>query len=306
MALEPGTPIAEIAVDRVFIGSCTNARIEDLRVAAGDRRRATRSHPSCARWSCPGSAAVRRQAEDGGARRGLRRGRLRVAASRLLDVPRHEPRRARARRALRVDLEPQLRGTPGRRRADASRQPGDGRGGRDRRPLRRRPRELAPMKPFRAVTGARRGARPRRRRHRPDHPEAVPEADRAHRVTASSSSTTGAKDPEFRAEPARVRGRDDPRHRPQLRLRLVARACGLGAPGLRLRASSSRRRSATSSRANAAQIGLAPITLRRAGAGADGGGPSDELTVDLEALTITADGTAVPVRVRHVRASTSC
>ena len=59
-------------------------------------------------------------------------GRVRVAAGRLLDVPRHEPRRARARRTLRVDVEPELRGPPGTRRADAPGQPGDGgRGGAD-------------------------------------------------------------------------------------------------------------------------------------------------------------------------------
>jgi 3-isopropylmalate/(R)-2-methylmalate dehydratase large subunit len=65
MALEPGTPMAEIAVDRVFIGSCTNARIEDLRLAAaivGGRR----VHPSVRAMVVPGSAAVRRQAEKEG------------------------------------------------------------------------------------------------------------------------------------------------------------------------------------------------------------------------------------------------
>jgi 3-isopropylmalate/(R)-2-methylmalate dehydratase large subunit len=65
MALEPGTPIAEIAVDRVFVGSCTNARIEDLRLVAGivDGRRV---HPTVRAMVVPGSAAVRRQAEDEG------------------------------------------------------------------------------------------------------------------------------------------------------------------------------------------------------------------------------------------------
>jgi 3-isopropylmalate/(R)-2-methylmalate dehydratase large subunit len=65
MALEPGTPIAEITIDRVFIGSCTNARIEDLRLVARivDGRQV---HPSVRAMVVPGSAAVRRQAENEG------------------------------------------------------------------------------------------------------------------------------------------------------------------------------------------------------------------------------------------------
>jgi 3-isopropylmalate/(R)-2-methylmalate dehydratase large subunit len=65
MALEPGTPIAEIAVDRVFIGSCTNSRIGDLRAAAAvvSGRRVA---PSVSAMVVPGSQQVKAQAEAEG------------------------------------------------------------------------------------------------------------------------------------------------------------------------------------------------------------------------------------------------
>ena len=56
MALAPGTPMREIPIDRVFIGSCTNARLEDLRTAA----RVARGHRG------------HRRARDGRARLGTR------------------------------------------------------------------------------------------------------------------------------------------------------------------------------------------------------------------------------------------
>jgi 3-isopropylmalate/(R)-2-methylmalate dehydratase large subunit len=65
MALEPGTPIQEIRVDRVFIGSCTNARIEDLREAAAVVA-GMRVAPTVRALVVPGSATVKRQAEDEG------------------------------------------------------------------------------------------------------------------------------------------------------------------------------------------------------------------------------------------------
>jgi 3-isopropylmalate/(R)-2-methylmalate dehydratase large subunit len=65
MALEPGTPIREISVDRVFIGSCTNSRIEDLRTAAAVVR-GRRVHPSVRAMVVPGSAQVKAQAEAEG------------------------------------------------------------------------------------------------------------------------------------------------------------------------------------------------------------------------------------------------
>ncbi len=65
MALEPGTAIEDIHVDRVFIGSCTNSRIEDLRVAAGIVRGRT-VHPSVRAMVVPGSQQVKAQAEREG------------------------------------------------------------------------------------------------------------------------------------------------------------------------------------------------------------------------------------------------
>jgi 3-isopropylmalate/(R)-2-methylmalate dehydratase large subunit len=65
MALEPGTPITEIPLDRVFIGSCTNSRIQDLREAATivDGRRVAGSVRAMV---VPGSQQVKAQAEEEG------------------------------------------------------------------------------------------------------------------------------------------------------------------------------------------------------------------------------------------------
>ena len=65
MGLEPGTPITNIALDRVFIGSCTNARIEDLREAAGVVA-GKKVHASIGAMVVPGSGLVKLQAEEEG------------------------------------------------------------------------------------------------------------------------------------------------------------------------------------------------------------------------------------------------
>jgi 3-isopropylmalate/(R)-2-methylmalate dehydratase large subunit len=65
MDLQPGTPLDGIKVDRVFIGSCTNSRIEDLRSAAaviGGHR----VHQEVQAWVVPGSGLIKAQAEAEG------------------------------------------------------------------------------------------------------------------------------------------------------------------------------------------------------------------------------------------------
>jgi 3-isopropylmalate/(R)-2-methylmalate dehydratase large subunit len=63
MALQPGTRIRDIEPDVVFIGSCTNARIEDLRIAAGIVRNQRVSSRIKLALVVPGSGLVKRQAE---------------------------------------------------------------------------------------------------------------------------------------------------------------------------------------------------------------------------------------------------
>jgi 3-isopropylmalate/(R)-2-methylmalate dehydratase large subunit len=65
MALEPGTPIEQIAVDRVFIGSCTNSRIGDLRAAA-EVVAGRRVADGVSAMVVPGSQQVKAQAEEEG------------------------------------------------------------------------------------------------------------------------------------------------------------------------------------------------------------------------------------------------
>ena len=65
MDLKPGMPLTEIPIDRVFIGSCTNGRIEDLRAAAGIAK-GKKVAASVGAMVVPGSGLVNEQAEEEG------------------------------------------------------------------------------------------------------------------------------------------------------------------------------------------------------------------------------------------------
>ena len=65
MGLQPNTPMQDVFVDNVFIGSCTNSRIEDLRAAAAVVK-GRKTHPNVQAMVVPGSTAVKIQAESEG------------------------------------------------------------------------------------------------------------------------------------------------------------------------------------------------------------------------------------------------
>jgi 3-isopropylmalate/(R)-2-methylmalate dehydratase large subunit len=63
MGLTPGMPLTDIVVNRVFIGSCTNSRLEDLRAAAAVAKGRRAVVPA---WIVPGSGLVKQAAEAEG------------------------------------------------------------------------------------------------------------------------------------------------------------------------------------------------------------------------------------------------
>ena len=65
MDLKAGTPIQDIKLDRVFIGACTNSRLEDIRAAA-EVVKGKKVHDDVYAMMVPGSAKIKKEAEDEG------------------------------------------------------------------------------------------------------------------------------------------------------------------------------------------------------------------------------------------------
>ena len=91
MDLEAGKPLLGHPINVVFIGSCTNSRISDLRAAAGVLK-GRKVNPNVRVMVVPGSQQVKQQAKAEGLDRDFPRRRRRLARSRLLHVHRHERR----------------------------------------------------------------------------------------------------------------------------------------------------------------------------------------------------------------------
>ena len=105
MGLKPGAPIAGTPVDWVFIGSCTNSRLSDLRAAA-EIARGRKVAPGVRAWVVPGSETVKREAIAEGLDKLFTEAGFEVARTRLLDVSCGQWRNSRARPAFGLDVEP--------------------------------------------------------------------------------------------------------------------------------------------------------------------------------------------------------
>lgn len=229
MGLEAGQALRSIGVDTVFVGSCTNGRIEDLRAAA-DIIKGRKVADGVRMLVVPGSARVGLQAVSEG-----------------LDVVFKEAgaewRHAGCSMCLGMNPD-QL--APGERSASTSNRNFEGRqgkGGRTHLVSRRSPRpprssvtwpprptspQPTPVRPLESdqswkhspPTPAGRPAAPQQRRHRPDHPGALAQEGDAGRIRGRTVRGL-AQGPGVRAQPPRAAGRNGAGRRPRLRHRLL-------------------------------------------------------------------------------------
>ncbi len=139
MGLAPGTPIREIPVDVVFIGSCTNGRIEDLRAAARVFQ-GRKTAPGVRTLVVPGSEEVRHQAEAEGLDRVFAEAGAEWRQSGCSMCLGMNPDKLTPGQRIRQHEQPELRGPAGTGRAYPPAQPRHGRCRRGDRPLHRRPR----------------------------------------------------------------------------------------------------------------------------------------------------------------------
>ena len=174
MGLTPGTPLTDIA------GRPRVHRLVHQQPARGPARRRARWRRAGAPWSRAGSCrapgSIKQAAEAEGLDRVFREAGFEwreAGCSMCVGINGETGARGRARR---LDVQPQLRGAPGPGRAHAPDEPGDGGGRRGDRPAHRRAHAggLTTMEPFTRLTRRRRADRPAQRRHRPDHPRALP------------------------------------------------------------------------------------------------------------------------------------
>ena len=137
MQLKPNTLLTDVPVQRVFIGSCTNSRIEDLRAAAAIAK-GRKVADGVVALVVPGSGHVKHQAEEEGLDRVFLEAGFEWRDAGCSMCMSMNNDKADERRARRHHLEPQFRGPPGQERQIPPDGPGDGRRRRDHRPSDRR------------------------------------------------------------------------------------------------------------------------------------------------------------------------